>query len=84
MVEGLAARVGGIQTSGSEAHRALQELGPQEAGAIQERIMPLRRHLDALMQEAGFFRVHAEPPVLPLDAEPTAESAASETPPEGG
>jgi hypothetical protein len=87
MMEVLAARVGGIQTAGLEALRSLQELGSQETGAVQERIMTLRGHLDALTEEAGFFRVEAQIPALPLDAAdaaPPAEPAISGLPPEEG
>jgi hypothetical protein len=84
MLEVLAVRVGGIQTAGLEALRSLQELGLQESGAVQERMTPLRRHLDTLMEDAGYFRVQAETPALPLDVEPPPQPAASESPPEGG
>ncbi|MEW6667579.1 MAG: hypothetical protein AB1512_20420 [Thermodesulfobacteriota bacterium] len=78
MLQVLATRVGRIQTASLEAMRSLQEIGRQETEAIRERLTPLRRHLDELMEEAGGFRVEAEAPALPLDGEPAAEQAASE------
>ena len=76
----LAARVGNIQTAGFNALRSLQELGPQATEAFKERTAPLQRHLDALLEEARYFRVEAETPALPLDAQSPPETTTPGTP----